>query len=124
MKLHLKAALPRVRKPKWAPDIKVVKQTKVLLPDIQIRGVYQDLIADVMLDPISQGYEAVVEIMGTVVKAWGLRIKEAQDELIEKVRQLCREMGWDIAPKYASCKGTTIIFRLLESNAPKTSQHD
>jgi hypothetical protein len=113
MHLQLKAALPRIRKPKWAPDIKVVKQTKVLIPDIQIRGIYQDLVADIMLDPVSQGYEAVVEIMGTVVKAWGLRIKEAQEELIEKVRQLCREMGWDLAPKHASTKGITIIFREL-----------
>lgn len=109
MRLHLTAALPRIRKPKWAPDIKVIKETKVLLPDILIKGVSQDLVATVVLDPVSGGYDAFVEIMGTVVKAWALRIKDVQEELIQKIRELCRELGWDLAPKYAS-KGSTITF--------------
>lgn len=86
------------RKPSYAPDVKHVKETKVLLPDVLIKGTYHDLVADISLDPISQGYDAVVEVMGYKVKAWGLKIKEAKEELAIKVNSLITEMGWDKVP--------------------------
>jgi hypothetical protein len=116
MKLHIKAkyVAKSPRKPKWDPSIKHKKETKVLLPDIQIRGIYQDLVADVVLDPTSGGYDAIVEIMGTKVKGWGLKIKDAQRALIENVEALSKELGWDKAPTTAGMKGITIIFRYHE----------
>ena len=104
---------PKKRKPKWDPTIKHKKEEKVLLPDIQIRGIYHDLVADVVLDPVSGGYDAVVEIMGTKVRAWGLKIDSVKKELITKVRNLSEELGWDKAPTHeSSSKGITIIFRI------------
>lgn len=101
MKLRVIAKYKAGRKPKWSPDIKHKKETKVVLPDIQIKGIYQDLVADIILDPMSGGYEAIVEIMGTIVKAWALKINDARKYLIEKVKELIAEMGWDKTPKYA-----------------------
>jgi hypothetical protein len=101
MRLRIKANFKAERSPakkKWDPTIKHKKEVKVLIPDVLLKGTYQDLIADVVLDPVSNGYDAVVEVMGHKVRAWGQKIKEAQDELTRKVQDLVKEMGWDVAP--------------------------
>lgn len=109
-------------KPKWSPDIKHKTDTMVVIPDVPLRGSYQDLIATISLDPISRGYEAVVDVMGFKVKAWGLKIVEAKNELIKKVQELVKEMGWDVSPKMSKLASPDI--RILLSDLPKHIQAD
>jgi hypothetical protein len=90
------------RKPKWDPTIKHKTETFVSIPNIPIKGIDQDLVAKLEWDPISQGWEGQVDVMDTTVKAWGLKPKELQKSLLEKVLNLVHDMGWDVEPIRAS----------------------
>lgn len=73
------------------------KEKKFWLMDIPLRGALADIPGRLEMD--GQGYQAYVEVMGHTVKAWELRMIDAQRAVTEKVKDLVHEMGWDKAPE-------------------------
>lgn len=83
-------------KKKWDPSIEHKKETTVPLPPLELEGKeVRGLVADCILDPISNGYNAFIEIMGYKLSGWGLRPIDAGADLVKKVLEFFNEPDKD-----------------------------